>query len=285
MNFTTNDIPLQRGTKKIIISGSSSSSSSGILSPQDYLLLKLSTDKIDNGIILKTTNEEGKFGDVTGLNAQYIKHSSTDNKEGWIWQLVDPDDLTSTNIASLNGSGVLNIKQINLVDGDKTIKLSINSDGTLHSDASIASDGDITAFGSDSGSGGGSGGGLIEQVFNYNNLGDIFLNSELTNTFNAYTINELAKQINSLNTDSLSLKAKDEALQTQINNGVSDKFFQYIQNMPSKIWTVNHSLNKYPSCTIIDSAGYTVEGEIKYIDSNNLTITFNSTFSGIVNLN
>ena len=47
----------------------------------------------------------------------------------------------------------------------------------------------------------------------------------------------------------------------------------------------NHKLNKYPSVTVIDSANNEVEGEISYIDLNNITIKFNSSFSGKAILN
>ena len=55
--------------------------------------------------------------------------------------------------------------------------------------------GEVSAYGVGSG---GSGGGLIQTVYSYSNLGGTFLNSTLTDTFNAYTINQLASRINSL---------------------------------------------------------------------------------------
>lgn len=49
--------------------------------------------------------------------------------------------------------------------------------------------GEVSAFGA--GSGGSSGGGLIQTVHDYSSLGGTFNNDTLTDTFNAYTINQL----------------------------------------------------------------------------------------------
>ena len=65
----------------------------------------------------------------------------------------------------------------------------------------------------------------------------------------------------------------------------SDKNFVYTQGVPSDTWTINHTLNKYPSVTIIDSGGTEVIGNIKYIDTSTVIVTFASGFSGKAILN
>jgi hypothetical protein len=45
---------------------------------------------------------------------------------------------------------------------------------------------------------------------------------------------------------------------------------------------VNHGLAKYPNVTIIDSAQDIIEGDIEYIDSNNVKITVSGSFAGVV---
>ena len=64
-----------------------------------------------------------------------------------------------------------------------------------------------------------------------------------------------------------------------------DKRFVYNQNSASSEWIINHKLNKFPSVTVIDSAGSTVIGEITHIDNNNLKLTFSAAFSGVAYLN
>jgi len=61
--------------------------------------------------------------------------------------------------------------------------------------------------------------------------------------------------------------------------------FQHDQGLPSQVWTINHNLNKYPSAVSVDSGGTTVLGQINFIDTNNLTITFVGAFSGTAYLN
>mgnify|MGYP003638860753 CR=1 FL=1 len=64
-----------------------------------------------------------------------------------------------------------------------------------------------------------------------------------------------------------------------------DKHYSHDQGVPSRAWVINHGLNKYPSAVAVDSAKTVVVGEIEYIDLNNLTITFNASFSGSAYLN
>jgi hypothetical protein len=51
----------------------------------------------------------------------------------------------------------------------------------------------ISALGAQSGSGGSGGDGLVKNVYGFSNLGTTFSDSDLDNTFNAYTINEIWK--------------------------------------------------------------------------------------------
>lgn len=61
--------------------------------------------------------------------------------------------------------------------------------------------------------------------------------------------------------------------------------FEFEQKVSSSEWRITHNLNKYPSCTIVDSAGSVVTGDITYLDKNNLVITFSAGFSGTCYLN
>jgi hypothetical protein len=66
---------------------------------------------------------------------------------------------------------------------------------------------------------------------------------------------------------------------------VQDKSFIFDQGVPNTIWIINHNLNKFPSVSIVDSAKSAVAGHIKYTDLDNLTVTFNASFSGTAFLN
>ena len=65
----------------------------------------------------------------------------------------------------------------------------------------------------------------------------------------------------------------------------SDKNFVHDQGVSSATWTINHGLGKFPSVVAVDSAKSAVVGAIDYIDTNNLTLTFNAAFSGEAYLN
>ena len=67
--------------------------------------------------------------------------------------------------------------------------------------------------------------------------------------------------------------------------GPPDSAFSYSQGTPSDIWIITHNLHKYPSVTIVDSAGSVVTGDIKYLTEDELMITFAGRFSGNAYLN
>ena len=70
-----------------------------------------------------------------------------------------------------------------------------------------------------------------------------------------------------------------------INSSNADKHFTYEQGLPSTTWTIAHNLNKYVSVVVVDTAGSVVVGDVRYIDLDNIEITFNASFSGEAYLN
>ena len=61
---------------------------------------------------------------------------------------------------------------------------------------------------------------------------------------------------------------------------ISDKHYSHNQMIASDTWNVNHNLSKYPAVSVVDSGENIVAGDVQYIDLNNVTITFTSSFSG-----
>lgn len=49
--------------------------------------------------------------------------------------------------------------------------------------------------------------------------------------------------------------------------------------------SITHNLNKYPSVSVMDSAGDQVEGEVYYVNPIQLIVRFNNPFSGRVTCN
>ena len=61
--------------------------------------------------------------------------------------------------------------------------------------------------------------------------------------------------------------------------------FSYVQAMPATVWNIAHNLQRFPSVTVVDSSGREVEGDVQYIDDNNVQVTFSAGFSGDAYLN
>lgn len=68
------------------------------------------------------------------------------------------------------------------------------------------------------------------------------------------------------------------------NPQVIDKNYVFDFTASSTV-PVNHNLNKYPSVTVIDSAGDEVTGEVHYVNTSQLIVRFNAPFSGRVTCN
>jgi hypothetical protein len=60
--------------------------------------------------------------------------------------------------------------------------------------------------------------------------------------------------------------------------------YTHHQNIASDTWLVVHNLGFFPSVTVEDSAGNTVEGDIAYTDSTTLQLTFSAAFGGVAYL-
>lgn len=65
----------------------------------------------------------------------------------------------------------------------------------------------------------------------------------------------------------------------------SDKTLVFTQVSSESTWNISHSLNKFPSVTVVDDGNNVVIGDIQYISNNQLTITFASSVSGKAYLN
>ena len=61
--------------------------------------------------------------------------------------------------------------------------------------------------------------------------------------------------------------------------------FPFTQTSPSAQWNIQHDLGRYPSVTVVDSAAQVVDGDIDYIDANNISVSFSAPFSGVAYLN
>jgi hypothetical protein len=66
--------------------------------------------------------------------------------------------------------------------------------------------------------------------------------------------------------------------------GPPNSFYRYVQSQPAAVWTITHPLGRFPSVTVVDSAGSVVEGEVVYLSDSTLAITFSAAFAGEASL-
>ena len=61
---------------------------------------------------------------------------------------------------------------------------------------------------------------------------------------------------------------------------VQDKNFVYEWSTPETTLTIAHNLNKFPSVSIVDTAGSEIIGDVTYLDTNRVAITFSAATRG-----
>lgn len=88
----------------------------------------------------------------------------------------------------------------------------------------------------------------------------------------------------------------DSAYEVAVDNGFVGTEVQWLESLKAKvaythiqstsmtIWIINHNLNYMPNVTVIDSGGNSVEGEIIYNNTNQLTLQFTVQCSGVAYL-
>jgi uncharacterized protein with beta-barrel porin domain len=79
--------------------------------------------------------------------------------------------------------------------------------------------------------------------------------------------------------------ANTEWVGNEIETAIANNKFEFTQGTPEAIWLMSHPLNKFPSVTVIDSAGSIVEGDVEYISLSQVKVTFDAGFSGKAYLN
>jgi hypothetical protein len=114
----------------------------------------------------------------------------------------------------------------------------------------------ISAMGLNPNAGGSGGGGLIESVYGYADLGKTFSDSNLNDTFNAYTVNRLASRITSLENSSI----------TEVPGGI-------ITNKPSTLggYGITDALSKTGTAADSSKLGGFTPASYDYVSAYNFT--------------
>ena len=78
-------------------------------------------------------------------------------------------------------------------------------------------------------------------------------------------------------------KFYDFAVFTLSSQGVPT--FVFTQGVPATTWNIQHNLGKFPSVSVVNNNDLLMNGEITYIDNNNITCNFSAAFAGKAYLN
>ena len=61
--------------------------------------------------------------------------------------------------------------------------------------------------------------------------------------------------------------------------------FIFTQGVPATTWNIQHDLGKFPSVSVINNNNIVINGEVTYIDNNNVQLNFSAGFTGKAYLN
>lgn len=81
------------------------------------------------------------------------------------------------------------------------------------------------------------------------------------------------------------VKTPDGVTHTIGGSGSGDLTYVHNQSTASATWNITHNLGKYPSISVVDSAGNDVVGDYDYTGINSVKLTFAGAFSGKAYLN
>ena len=106
-------------------------------------------------------------------------------------------------------------------------------------------------------------------------------------TIDSYTLNNNVATLNLTNlfgNGALDLdKVYDFAVFTLSSQGAPT--FVFTQGIPATTWNIQHNLAKFPSVSVINNNDVVINGEVTYIDNNNVQLNFSAGFTGKAYLN
>jgi len=121
---------------------------------------------------------------------------------------------------------------------------------------------------------------LISEQNDINNFGHFTIDSYVQKTADVYTLTLTSLTGNgNFDTD----KFYDFAVFTLSSQGAPT--FIFTQGVPATTWNIQHNLGKFPSVSVINNNNIVINGEVTYIDNNNVQLNFSAGFTGKAYLN
>ena len=92
--------------------------------------------------------------------------------------------------------------------------------------------------------------------------------------------------ISGVTTTASSVAIKQPSINVSVGGIIGgDANYVHNQEVVSRVWEIEHNLNKYPSVTIVDSGDNVLYTEIEYINKNTLEVRFEASTSGKAYMN
>jgi len=121
---------------------------------------------------------------------------------------------------------------------------------------------------------------LISEQNDINNFGHFTIDSYVQKTPDVYTLTLTSLTGNgNFDVD----KFYDFAVFTLSSQGAPT--FEFTQGVPATTWNIQHNLGKFPSVSVINNNNVVINGEVIYIDNNNVQLNFSAGFTGKAYLN
>ena len=121
---------------------------------------------------------------------------------------------------------------------------------------------------------------LISEQNDINNFGHFTIDSYVQKTADVYTLTLTSLTGNgNFDTD----KFYDFAVFTLSSQGAPT--FIFTQGVAATTWNIQHNLGKFPSVSVINNNNIVINGEVTYIDNNNVQLNFSAGFTGKAYLN
>ena len=121
---------------------------------------------------------------------------------------------------------------------------------------------------------------LISEQNDINNFGHFTIDSYVQKTPDVYTLTLTSLTGNgNFDVD----KFYDFAVFTLSSQGAPT--FEFTQAAAATTWNIQHNLGKFPSVSVINNNNIVINGEVTYIDNNNVQLNFSAGFSGKAYLN
>jgi hypothetical protein len=100
--------------------------------------------------------------------------------------------------------------------------------------------------------------------------------TDLIDTFNSYT---------GLGGRFLMVSISEEGVTVSSEIIESDKNYVHSQSVAALEWIVDHSLDKYPSVSVVNDSGNEIIGEISHVSENQIAVRFDIAVTGKVYCN